>query len=249
MHGAALNKVLTTRSFWQPYLTLTPKDVSAEEVAAQFEGLRRDYVVRDEKVHYEYAGQQRTVAYGVVEFQFSCGERFSLLIDYQPSVDGCERSLYLIDSRSGEKHQMGWWDLARWHPYCLRMDELDDLVQFWRRQGGRPENVELPLLLLCQFVGLADQKDLEALSAKAEDAYRKLGLPALSGNEPNVPLQAKDGYRWEIDEELGWVFTSDEYCCYSIRNKPHADSDEGQFPFFAFREMMTGIRHNPQKGK
>jgi hypothetical protein len=58
-----------------------------------------------------------------------------------------------------------------------------------------------------------------------------------------VPLHIADGnYRWEDDVELGWVFTSDEYCCYSLRNRAHHDSNEGRFPFAAFREMMAELQ-------
>ena len=44
---------------------------------------------------------------------------------------------------------------------------------------------------------------------------------------------------WEQDAELGWVFTSEDHSCYSLRNRSHADSEEGRFPFAAFREMMA----------
>jgi len=243
-----VNPVFATQAFWQPYLTCEPENVLEEELAAQLDRLRSDYVVRDEKITYDYAGEQRTAEYRVVEFPFACGERFTLVVEYQPDVSGCDKNLFLVDVRSGKKHQMGWWDLARWHPYCLRPDELDDLLEFWRRWDDRWETGELPLLLLCQFVGLADSKDLQALQTKADDAYRTLGLPAPGPGQLSVRLHVPENYRWETDDELGWVFTSDEYCCYSLRNRPHADSDEGRFPFALFREMMADVREHLRGG-
>jgi hypothetical protein len=114
------------------------------------------------------------------------------------------------------------------------------LLEFWQRCDARWPSKELPLLLFCQFVGLADAADLQLLQEKAEAAYRSLNLPD-NGGKPNVPLQVPEQYRWERDEELRWVFTSDEYCCYSLRNRAHASSDEGHFPFAAFREMLAEV--------
>jgi hypothetical protein len=138
---------------------------------------------------------------------------------------------------------MGWWDMARWHPYCLRPEEFDSLLQFWGRWDQRWRGQELPLLLLCQFVGLPDASARDALAARAQAAWRPLGLPQPGESPLEIPLHFPEGgYRWEADADLGWVFTSDDYCCYSIRNKAHADSEEGHFPFTAFREMMSEVQ-------
>lgn len=238
-----MNPVFATRAFWQSCLTLEPKNVSASDLAAQLDELRGDFTVREETISFECAGQQNTAVQRTVEFPFFCGDRFSLVIEYNPDVFGCDTYLFLVNKRSGTKQLMGWSDLARWHPYCLHPDELDALLEFWRRRDDRWAVVELPLLLLCQFVGLATPADLETLQRRADAAYRALGLTAPGESLQNVPfLHVPEAYRWEIDAELGWVFTSDEYCCYSLRNRPHAGSDEGRFPFTAFREMMGDIR-------
>lgn len=244
-----MNSVFSTRAFWQPYLTLEPDGVSEEELAAQLEGLRRDFTVRDETIHYEYSGRQHTAVHRVVEFPFSCGERFSLVLEYKPSVNGCTTTLFLVDARSETKNELGWWDLARWHPYCLRLTELDSLLQFWERWDHRWRGQEIPLLLLCQFVGLPDLTVRDALATRAQSTLQFLGLPGANENRLEIPLYVADGnYRWEEDAELGWVFTSDEYSCYSIRNRPHFDSDEGRFPFTAFREMMTEVQQQLEQG-
>jgi hypothetical protein len=238
-----VNPVLATNAFWQPYLTLEPEELSEEELAAQLEGLRADYDVRDEAITYQHGGRQHTAAHRVVEFPFSCGDRFSLVIEYEPDVTGCSRNLFLDDAQSNVRRELGWWDLARWHPYCLRPEELDHLLEFWKRWDRRWESQDLPLLLLCQFVGLSDSGARDLLEARARAALRALGLPEPGGEPLDISLHIPDGgYRWELDAELGWVFTSDEYCCYSIRNRPHADSDEGRFPFTAFREMIAEVQ-------
>ena len=42
----------------------------------------------------------------------------------------CNKSLQLKDKTTGEGYEMGWWDLARWHPYCLRPEELRILIEY-----------------------------------------------------------------------------------------------------------------------
>jgi hypothetical protein len=238
-----VNPVFSTNAFWIPYFTLEADEMSEEDFAAQLDSLRQDYLVHEETISFEYSGSEHTAVRRFVDFSFSCGERFSLLIEYEPAVSGCVRNLFLLDAHSGTKHEMGWWDLARWHPYCLRREELDSLLQFWGRCDPRWPEPEVSLLLLCQFVGLSDSGVRETLAVRTRAALQALGFSMEGENQLDVPLHVADGnYRWEVDVELGWTFTSEEYCCYSIRNRPHADSGEGRFPFLAFQEMMSQVQ-------
>lgn len=237
-----MNPVFATEKFWQPYLTLEPEDLSDDDIAAQLDGLREDYVVREDPVSFEVSGREYIEISRVVEFSFSCGDNHSLLIEYEIDAEECGKTLFLVDSRSGVKSQMGWWDLARWHPYCLRPAELDALLQYWSRWDPRWREQELPLLLLCQFVGLCDPESRDSLATRVEAAYRAPGFPGSDAGRPAVPLHVMEDYRWEIEGDLGWVFTSDDYACYSTRNRAHTGSDEGCFPFAAFREAMTQVQ-------
>jgi hypothetical protein len=249
MCESVVNPVFATNAFWQPYLTLEPGEVSEDDFRAQLEGLGRDFTVRDGTIHYDYSGHPRTAVRRSVEFPFACGDRFSMVIEYEPSVSGCSRTLFLADAGSGTRSQLGWWDLARWHPYCLRPAELDSLLEFWGHWDHRWTGQEVPLLLLCQFVGLPDAGARDSLAARAQAALRSLGLSGSNARQVHVPLHVPDGdYRWEADAELGWVFTGDDYECYSIRNRLHADSDEGRFPFTAFRGMMDEVQRRLDRG-
>ena len=279
-----MNPVFATEAFWDLYVTCESHPHSEEDIARQLNQLREGFVVREETGAFDHAGKTYTYTNQIVEFPFRCGERFSLLLEYGPAEGGCTEWLFLVDTSTGTKHWMGWWDLARWHPYCLRPCELDLLLQFWARFDDRWEAQELPLLLLCQFVGFDDATTFREFAGRVEAAYRSLGLPPKDRcldeepveayefvDEPNgedelvplpsetdqtfeefrnrpaaVPLQIQGDYRWELDGELGWTFTSDEYCCYSIRNQAHFDAEpeEGDqvFPFVAFREMLAEVQ-------
>ena len=236
-----MNSAFSTTAFWIPYLTLELDDVSKEDAEAQLNILRNEYAVRDETTYFEYGGRQMTSIRRVIEFPFPCGERYSLVIEHEPSDFGCTRNLFLVDSKSGVRSAMGWWDQARWHPYCLRPEEFDLLLQYWNRSDRR-YGPNVAFLLFCQFVGLADTTARDALVTRAKAAADALGLSA-SGGKFEIPLQTPgEDYRWEVDADLGWVFTSDKYCCYSLRNRPHAESDEGRVPFTAFQEMMSEVQ-------
>lgn len=230
-----MNPVFQSPVFWETYLTLDPRDESAEELAAQRVSLSADFQV------HEGSREMETEDY-VVEFVFACGDRYSIVVEYAPAA--CSKEIYLADASSCETHLMGWYDLVRWHPYCLRTEELDALLEFWRRRDPRWPTPHVPFLLLCQFVGLADPAAADALTSRGDAAWRALGMPPPKTGEPAVALHVPEpeDYRWELDQQLGWVFTSDEYCCYSIRNRAHVDGEEGRFPFKKFREMIEHVR-------
>lgn len=237
-----MNPVLATIKFWELYLTLESDRVSDAEVNALLDGLGRESSVREEVIRFDLDGCQKSAVQRTVEFEFFCGERFSLVVEFEPDRRGGTKRVFLENTWTG-RTEMGWWD-PRWHPYCLRPQELDTLLRFWQRWDDRWPQPGLPLLLLCQFVGLTTAGEADALQARVEEAWRALGLPQVPDLREMTrlaPPEETDGvYRWELDAELGWVFVGDDYDCYSIRNRAHADSPE-RFPFDAFREMMETV--------
>jgi hypothetical protein len=170
IYRLSVNPVFTTRAFWQPYLYLEPEGVNADDIARQLAVLQTDFPVREDQVPFELQGRQHVAIRRVVEFSFRCSDRYSLLIEYELEVQGCMTVLFLVDRQSGTKSQMGWSDLARWHPYCLHPEEFDALLADWERHDPRWHGQHLPLLLLCQFVGLPDSSSRDSLSARAEAA-------------------------------------------------------------------------------
>jgi hypothetical protein len=189
-----VNPLFASTAFWQPYLTLEPVGMSNDDFVAQLENLRSEFDVRVKPVRFEYDGRQRVTIRRSVAFTFACGPQFSLEVEYHPEGDGCDKTLYLLDSRSGTKNQMGWWDLGRWHPYGLRPEELDSLLRYWSQRDSRWEGEDLPMLLLCQFVGLPDEAALTALEGRVQTAAQKLGLSVSDKPPFEIPLQVADGH-------------------------------------------------------
>jgi hypothetical protein len=225
-----MNTALTNPVFWRLYFGCEGQDISGRDIDLQLNELARDFVVRT-----DMTSQRRTV-----EFPLACGDGIDLLIDYQPDPLGGTTSLFLFEASSNEKQEMGWWDSARWHPYCLHPDELDILLRYWTRGASPWPEEQTGLLLLAPFVGLSNEQARLSLLARVEWAYRTLCPQALD----HLSLEIPDAdYCWAHDEALGWVF-SGVYPCYSIRNQSHVAGDEGLFPFSQFREMIDRVRRS-----
>jgi hypothetical protein len=237
-----MNELFSSVDFWMPYLTLEPGNLKEEDFAAQRKILGADFKVRDVHRRYTDKGKSHPFTCHYVDFVLSCGPGMALVLQYETGQYGCEQYLYLL--HDGTKSEMGWWDLARWHPYCLRPEELELLIQYWSRFVPKWPAREVPTLLLAKFVGLPDNQIRDRLSVKVEAAWQSLGLGSpLQGESSVLELLVEDGYKWMQDQELGWVFHSDEYCCYSIRNRPHSRGEEGRFPFRSFQKIMAHVEH------
>ncbi len=232
-----MNPVFSDPDFWRGYFTLETRHLSDEDLAAHLEGFRSDFDVREET--HQFEGMDRPFVSRFVSFPFFCGDGYSMVVDYETNTSGCTINLFLRETDTGTRKQMGWWNLAQWHPFCLRMEELDLLTRFQAAHDERWEDADLPFLLLCPFVGSSDAESLELL--KGRESLRRIGVKTPSKAKLELHV-AEGGYRWEKDPDVGWVFTSDEYYCYSLRNREHAGSGEGCFPFQAFADMMTVVR-------
>lgn len=212
--------------------------MSGHDIDLQLQELAQDFVVRTDTISFQYEGQTHSTQKRVIEFPLPCGNGFDLVVEYEPDPQGCTITLFLHDAATRNKQQMGWWDLARWHPYCLHPEELDILLRYWARGASPWPEERTALMLLAPFVGLSDQHMQQNLSARVDAAYWAVCPQAL--DHPPLLLQIPEDYRWDHDDLLGQVF-SGAYPCYSIRNRPHVGSDEGQFPFSTFREVIRRL--------
>lgn len=221
--------MLTDPLFWQLYYRLEMEGLSDEDVARQLRGLPRHFPVRlDEETETH-----------LVEFSLPCPGGFDLFLEYEPDAFGSSITLYLRHAASGAKGQMGWWDLARWCPYCLHPDELDLLLDYWSNVASGGPDARIALLLLARFVGLCDEATRRVLSDRVNAAYRELCHGA-SGHLP-LSLEIETDHQWVRDEQLGWLFEADYAGC-SLRNRAHKESGEEQFPFAQFQIMWNSLQ-------
>jgi len=239
-----MNAAFLSPDFWKLFYTLEA-DLSEADVRAQLDLLGADYPTHEETTSWQFPGKTETVTRCFVSFTFACGKRFSLLLEYEPDPRGSSKTLFLLDVKSGEKHQLGWWDRARRHPYCLRLEELQALLKYWLQRDPRWKNPDLPLLLLSDFVGFSDGQSLAAWQRQVRSVFAR-AVPG-SARWPAIHLRPREGdYAWCYDPRLaGWVFTCDGYGtqCFSIRNVEHHCPPEGVlFPFVEWEQMLSQVQ-------
>ncbi|MEV4139780.1 hypothetical protein AB0J72_47415 [Dactylosporangium sp. NPDC049742] len=146
------------------------------------------------------------------------------------------------DGVPGVLIELGHWDQARWHPFCLRWSELEAVVARMRAAAGpHPLPPDVGLLLLARWVGHGSDETalLEERRAAVAGAFERLGL--FHGDEAArmaaqlMQAVPEDDYAWRWDGERGWLL-SGEYAGYSIRNDCHS-----RFPFPEFAEFRRQL--------
>ncbi|MEV4512292.1 hypothetical protein AB0K00_25420 [Dactylosporangium sp. NPDC049525] len=138
--------------------------------------------------------------------------------------------------------ELGHWDQARWHPFCLRWSELEAVVaQMRTAPDSHPLPPEVGMLLLARWVGhgsdeaalLNDRREIIA------GTFERLGLfhgeDAAQMAAQLMQAVPEDDYAWRWDSERGWLLSGD-YPGYSNRNDCH-----GRFPFPAFTEFRRQL--------
>jgi hypothetical protein len=132
--------VLKSKSFWVLYYDLEDDERDEEDILDDARSLGSSFEVTFDK-------DDEGVETATILFPFDCGPRYELVIEYMLDSLGAMVNLDLKDRSSGDRRQMGWRDLAGWHPYCLRIEEFDALTAYWAVgdprsrlwQGARPQ--------------------------------------------------------------------------------------------------------------
>ena len=138
--------------------------------------------------------------------------------------------------------ELGHWDQARWHPFCLRWSELEAVVtQLRAAPDPHPLSPDVALLLLARWVGhgsdetalLKERRTVVAGTFERLDLFH--GDEAARMAEQLMQAVPEDDYAWRWDPERGWLLGGD-YAGYSVRNDCH-----GRFPFPEFTEFRRQL--------
>jgi hypothetical protein len=193
---------------------------------------QRDFWFRYQAVHEDHRLDAEH------HFVLPWNDRFGFELHAGPSAI----TLSLVECVSEQRHVLGWWDEARWHPFALRWSELRMLVAAWANRSDVLA-APAPLLLLGRFCGFGGNENEQHEEARrcVADAYRGLGFAAEDVSElttHSLPRPDEADYRWTRDAELGWLFGG-EYACYSLRNREHLPGKEGRFPFAHIQKLFA----------
>ncbi len=243
----AMNKVFKNINFWNLFVFLERDDLEADTVEKQLEMLAEDFRIESGNKQYKHDGQSFQEDYSIVFFEFELGNDYLLQLEFIPKAEGSGKYLHLKDKKNGILHLMGWWDLDAWHPYCLRAEELLTITDYLKKQSQDPwSGNDLPLLLLHDFIGFDSPDKAEDFAQKVFESFKSLGVEGFKNADPKpiaVFYQEEEAYRWEKHSKLGFVFESEVYNCYSLRNAAHNSGKEekGRFPFDDWNKLINDL--------
>ncbi len=241
-----MNKAFEIQDFWQLYLALEGiiwneereiiREINKDIPLQLINELNKNFETAVDEEEGEYKGRKYKIQHLSVHFVFIL-KNFELLIEFHPDISGSTINLFLY--HNDNEYLLGWRDCARWHPYCLRYSEFLLILKQIKKYDNQWKDSLIPLLLLKDFVGFGgeDNEHRLVLSKQAEVVLNELNI---DNTDYLAPCHIKEKYQW-VETALGWEFTAD-YSCYSIRNAPHKDSKEGQFPFNLWRQLMNQMK-------
>ena len=177
-----------------------------------------------------------------VAFEVGAGHHVVLSIDVWTD----SYSLGVTVPGADEPAELGWDDLAHWHPHALRWSELDLIVRAItaRNPGQWPPGAALALL--CRFAAVFDDDDVDGAVAAVDEAYAALRPEHWDGYWPRAAdwLDLADfrgeDVRWQSDDAGNrWVSERDADAepFYSTRVAPDQGADDG-FPHAQLRAVL-----------
>ncbi|MFI7080632.1 hypothetical protein ACIBO1_25340 [Micromonospora sp. NPDC049903] len=174
--------------------------------------------------------------------EFEVGDGCRLLLTADVGIDF--HSLEIVVPGSAKPAELGWDDLAHWHPYALRWSELDLICRAIAALDPGYSHPGAPLALLCRYAAVFADDDVDAAVAAVEAAYASLRPPEWDGYWPRGTdwLQGADfrgqGVVWQSDEDGNrWAAQEDgqKRDFYSTRGAPAT----GGFPHAELRTLLA----------
>ncbi|WP_406229557.1 hypothetical protein [Nocardia sp. NBC_01009] len=177
-----------------------------------------------------------------VEFDVGGGYRVLLSVDTKADF----HSLEIAVPDSPDAAELGWDDMAHWHPYALRWRELDLICQAIATLDPQLPHPGAPLALLCRFSAVFEDDDVNQAVAAVDAAYRSLRPQQSDGYWPRgADWLARADFRgqnvaWQLDQAGNlWARQEDDHerDFYSTRVEPVAGTD--QFPYARLQALLA----------
>ncbi|MFD7307907.1 hypothetical protein [Promicromonospora sp. NPDC059942] len=188
-----------------------------------------------------------------LDVAFEVGPGHHVVLSVDVSID--LHSLGVTTPGTAEPAELGWDDMAHWHPYALRWSELDLICR--AIAASSPEQpAGLALALLCRFAAVFEDDDVDQAVAAVEEAYAALRPADWDGYWPRGTdwLERADfrgeGVTWQRDDAGDlWAVQhdADAQPFYSTRvgPDPGTDPDPGTgegFPHAQLRAVLDAAR-------
>jgi hypothetical protein len=177
-----------------------------------------------------------------VGFDVGAGHRVVLTVDNGIGY----HSLGIADPGSPDTVELGWDDMAHWHPYALRWSELDLVCRAIAALDPRLPHPGAPLALLCRFAAVFEDDDVDHAVATVDAAYASLRPQEWTGYWPcGADWLARADFRgenvtWRRDDDGNlWAHQDADHGTdfYSTRIGPADGADH--FPHARLRALLT----------
>lgn len=257
-----MNPIFKQSLFWT-FFKHMEADITDEDITKMANLLRQNYEVQQEEIIYdekyinhltERLGAETTqrilakrkipeYTSPIAIIPLPINEQYQLVLRLTLCVGGLDKVFYLQERGSGAEYILGFWNLANWHPYFLRFEELQSLMEYWKDKPDR----DIYFLFLSDFVGCVNVEELVYLESQDKYILSEMGVELLL-DEANQEYTTDDfqedlkenNNRWIIDNELGYTFVADKWC-YTLRNRSHIASYWGTFPFTQWQDMINSF--------
>ncbi len=180
-----------------------------------------------------------------IDVIFDVGNGHGVLLTVDVSIDSY--SLGITVPGAAEAAELGWDDLAHWHPYALRWNELNLICRAVAALDPRLPHPGAPLALLCRFAALFEDDDVDQAVAEVDAAFVSLRPHQWEGYWPRgADWLGRADFRgqevvWQRDQ-AGNLWASQEEGAhmdfYSTRVEPEAGVAE-QFPYAKLQALLA----------
>jgi hypothetical protein len=225
-----MNTTFKSTFFWRIYLLLEENSVDQDWLDEELY-----YLLSDLKEDFPIAKNIEGYSDETVYFSFNCGD-YQLQIEFTPELF---TNIYLL--KQEKKFLLGWWDNAHWHPYFLRIEELNLITEYVKRFDAKWSDSEFPFLLFFSFLCVTDDDTEQRVKKKIKvifDSFN-LKLGGMVEQDFHFLYKAHKDYHWHLDSESDWVVLANRYGAYSLRHKLY--EEQQKFPFEEWKDMISQI--------
>jgi hypothetical protein len=179
-----------------------------------------------------------------LDVQFDVGGGYRILLTVDSQIDF--HSLGIVVPGSADAVELGWDDLAHWHPYALRWSELDLICRAIAALDPQLPHPGAPLALLCRFAAVFEDDDVDQAVAAVDAAYVSLCPQQSDGYWPcGTDWLKRADFRgqnvvWQCDQAGNlWAHQEDDHEAdfYSTRMKPGAGPE--YFPYAQLQALLA----------
>ncbi|MEV4134144.1 hypothetical protein AB0J72_18480 [Dactylosporangium sp. NPDC049742] len=178
------------------------------------------------------------------DVEFAVGGGYRILLTVESQID--HYSLGMVAPDSADTAELGWDDLAHWHPYALRWSELDLICRAIAALDPQLPHPGAPLALLCRFAAVFEDDDVDHAVTTVDAAYASLRPQQWDGYWPRgTDWLDRADFRgqnvvWQRDRAGNlWARQEDDHEAdfYTTRVEPAAGTEH--FPYAQLQALLA----------